>query len=137
LPHRAAIKLRQAARVDGLRPGPARGPSLRSIVSRRIFGFGKFPIRFSEEDLSSGDLFRELPRTSITPPHRHISWQVLSSAGWPPTRTVGAPGTHGANVIGMQACGVNTPSAALVAAATSGLARLTHMPNGAILTNGS
>src|ERR1700716_4030139 len=34
----------------------------------------------------------------------------------------------------MQGCGVNTPSAAAVAAATWGLARLRHMPNGMMLT---
>src|SRR3981189_2989955 len=37
-------------------------------------------------------------------------------------------------VIGIQGCGVNTPSAADVAAATCGLARLMHMPNGMMLT---
>src|SRR5438552_19077273 len=34
----------------------------------------------------------------------------------------------------MQGCGVSTPSAAEVAAATAGLAMLMHMPNGMMLT---
>jgi hypothetical protein len=54
---------------------------------------------------------------------------VLSSAGKLLIITVGAPGTHGATVAGMQGIGVNTPSAAAVAEATSGLAMLMHMPN--------
>jgi len=45
-----------------------------------------------------------------------------------------APGIQGVIVIGMQGCGVKTPSAAAVAAATCGLARLKHMPNGMMLT---
>src|SRR4029079_10054362 len=55
---------------------------------------------------------------------------VLLSAGKFLSRTVGEPGTHGAGVAGMQGCGVRTPSAAAVAAATWGLAGLMHMPKG-------
>ena len=72
----------------------------------------------------------------MTPPQAHISVQVLSSDGLPPVNTVGAPGTQGTTVIGMHGCGVSTPNAAAVAAATMGLAGLIHMPNGAIFTIG-
>ena len=50
--------------------------------------------------------------------------------------TVGAPGTHGEVVFGMQGMGVSTPSAAAVAAATVGFAGLLHIPNGMMLTIG-
>ena len=59
-------------------------------------------------------------------------WSKLSRA----IIRVGAPGTHGATVIGTHGIGVNTPSAAAVAAATSGLAGLMHMPKGGMLTIG-
>jgi hypothetical protein len=51
-------------------------------------------------------------------------------------RTVGEPGIHGAVVIGMQGMGVNTPSAAAVAAATVGFAGEVHMAKGMIFMNG-
>src|SRR5580704_7119349 len=44
--------------------------------------------------------------------------------------TVGEPTTQGAVVIGTQGIGVSTPSAAAVAAATMGLARLWHIAKG-------
>jgi hypothetical protein len=72
----------------------------------------------------------------MTPPQLHISFEVLLSAGWLPTSTVGDPTTHGAAVAGTQGIGVKTPSAAAVAAATVGFASDEHMPNGRILTNG-
>ena len=72
----------------------------------------------------------------MTPAHMHISLQVLSSDGWLPSRFVGAPGTQGEGVLGMHGIGVSTPSAADVAAATVGLARLMHTPNGMMLTMG-
>src|ERR1700682_6336027 len=72
----------------------------------------------------------------MTPAQLHISWQELFSAGIPPTMTVGEPGTQGAVVIGMHGIGVRTPSAAAVAAATVGFARLMHMPNGGMFTIG-
>lgn len=53
-----------------------------------------------------------------------------------PIIIVGEPGIQGAIVVGMHGIGVNTPSAAAVAAATVGLAMLLHMPNGRIFTNG-
>src|SRR5215472_17502116 len=72
----------------------------------------------------------------ITPPHRHISRHVLSSAGMPPISTVGAPGSQGAGVAGTQGIGVSTPIAAAVAAATVGLAGLMHSPKGGMLASG-
>ncbi len=74
--------------------------------------------------------------TWITPPHMHISWHVLSKVGLPPSNTVGAPGTQGATVTGTHGIGVNTPSAAVVAAATAGLVGVMHIPNGATFTIG-
>ena len=71
----------------------------------------------------------------ITPAHMHISVEVLSSVGMLPSITVGAPGTHGATVAGMQGIGVRTPMAAAVAAATIGFAGDMHMPNGMIFTS--
>jgi hypothetical protein len=50
--------------------------------------------------------------------------------------TVGDPGAHGATVTGMHGCGVSTPMAADVAAATWGLLGDMHMPNGAMFTFG-
>src|SRR5436853_4705961 len=50
--------------------------------------------------------------------------------------TVGEPGTHGAGMAGTHGIGVSTPSAAAVAAATIGLARLEHIPKVAMFTNG-
>ncbi|HWO29379.1 MAG TPA: hypothetical protein VNO32_11350 [Candidatus Acidoferrum sp.] len=72
----------------------------------------------------------------ITPPHMHISVEVLSSVGMSANITVGAPGTHGATVAGMHGIGVSTPIAAAVAAATIGLAGDMHIPNGMIFTRG-
>lgn len=72
----------------------------------------------------------------ITPAHRHISLQVLSSAGLPPVSTVAAPGSHGPGVAGTHGIGVSAPSAAAVALATVGLARLLHMPKGGMFTIG-
>lgn len=72
----------------------------------------------------------------MTPAHMHISVEVLSRVGISASKTVGAPGTHGATVAGMQGIGVRTPMAAAVAAATIGFAGDMHMPNGMILTRG-
>lgn len=49
---------------------------------------------------------------------------------------MGDPGAHGATVTGTQGIGVNTPSAAAVAAATVGLASDEHIAKGNILTIG-
>jgi len=61
----------------------------------------------------------------------------LSTAGIPPISTVGTPGVHGAIVAGMHGIGVSTPRAAAVADATTGLARLIHIPNDMIFTMGT
>src|SRR5215831_10733330 len=70
----------------------------------------------------------------MTPPHMHISCDALSRVGTPPSSTVGPPGTHGAGVFGMHGIGVRTPSAAVVAAATVGLAGEMQGPNGMMFT---
>lgn len=73
----------------------------------------------------------------ITPAQVHISLEVVFRAGVPPTITVGEPGAHGAVVTGIQGIGVSTPDAADVADATVGLARLVHIPKGAMFTIGA
>jgi hypothetical protein len=59
-----------------------------------------------------------------------------SKAGIPLIRHIGSPGTQGV-VTGIHGIGVNTPSAAAVAAATSGLLGVMHMPNGGIFAIGA
>ena len=56
----------------------------------------------------------------IEPPHAHVVFALLPSAGKPagPTLTVDEPGLHGATVTGRHGIGVSTPRAAAVAAAT-------------------
>ncbi len=58
----------------------------------------------------------------MTPPHIHISFELLFKVGILPSNTVGAPGIQGAMVIGIHGIGTNTPKAAAVAAITIGLA---------------
>src|SRR4051812_23564863 len=72
----------------------------------------------------------------MTPPHWHISFELLLSAGMLPTSTVGEPGTHGAVITGMHGIGVNAPSAAAVAAATAGLELAWHMAKGMMFAIG-
>jgi hypothetical protein len=72
----------------------------------------------------------------ITPPHIQFKVQELFSAGILPIITVALPGTQGATVMGIQGIGVSTPKAAVVAAATVGLAKDEHMANGMIFTMG-
>ena len=72
----------------------------------------------------------------MTPPLTHISCDVSSRAGMFPIKTVGAPGAQGAGVTGTQDIGVSTPSAALVATATAGLAGHMHIPNDWMFTIG-
>src|SRR3546814_4595334 len=50
---------------------------------------------------------------------------------------LGAPGTHGDVVAGMQGIGVSTPIAAEVAEATVGFASEVHMPNGMMFSIGT
>src|SRR5579862_1636686 len=72
----------------------------------------------------------------MVPPQIHCRVETLSRVGMLPSRTVAAPGTQGAGVLGIHGMGVKTPSAAAVAAATVGLAGDMHMPNGMMLTMG-
>ena len=67
----------------------------------------------------------------------HISWDVSSNAGWLANNTVGAPGTQGEVVAGIQGIGVNAPIAAAVAAATIGLAKLLQVPKGMMFIIGT
>lgn len=60
----------------------------------------------------------------MTPPNEHISLDELLSAGMLAIITVALPGVQGAAVIGVQGIGVSTPSAAAVADATAGFAKL-------------
>jgi hypothetical protein len=46
------------------------------------------------------------------------------------------PGVHGADVAGTQGCGVSTPAAAAVAAATCGFSGDLHIPNDAMFVIG-
>jgi len=62
--------------------------------------------------------------------------EVLLSAGILPIMTVGEPGAQEPTVTGMHGIGVNTPSAAVVALATVGLASDVHIPKGSILAIG-
>lgn len=73
----------------------------------------------------------------MTPAQLHIHFEVEFSAGLPPIVTVGEPGAHGAAVLGMQGCGVKTPNAAAVAAATWGFAIDIHIPNVGMLLIGA
>jgi hypothetical protein len=73
----------------------------------------------------------------ITPPHAQLHMHVAVSAGAPLICTVGDPGDHGDEVTGMHGCGVSTPNAADVAAATWGLDNVMHIPNGMMLTIGA
>jgi hypothetical protein len=75
--------------------------------------------------------------TFISPPQLHITIESLSNIGLLFNNTVGFIGNHGAAITGIHGIGVNTPRAAAVAAATVGLAKLIHMPNGIIFKKGT
>jgi hypothetical protein len=72
----------------------------------------------------------------MLPPQMQVSFELSLSAGMPQTNTVEAPGAHGAGVAGTQGMGVSTPSAAAVAAATTGLDGLWHIPKGGMFMIG-
>jgi len=72
----------------------------------------------------------------ITPPHWQEHCESAVSAGCCCATEVGEPGVHGAGITGRHGCGVSTPCAAVVAAATCGLAIDWHMPKGATFTFG-
>lgn len=73
----------------------------------------------------------------IEPAQLHMHVEVLLSVGMLASITLDEPGVQGADVAGIQGIGVSTPSAAEVAAATVGLARLLHMPNGMMFSMGT
>jgi len=61
---------------------------------------------------------------------------LLFKAGKLAIITVAEPGAQGAGITGKQGIGVSTPNAAVVAAATVGLAGDLHIPKGGIFTIG-
>jgi len=73
----------------------------------------------------------------ITPAQAHMHWHVCVSAGMPRINGLGDEGIHGAGMTGTHGIGVRTPSAAAVAAATSGLANELHIPKGGMLAMGT
>lgn len=73
----------------------------------------------------------------ITPPYAHAVVLSLVRAGQPEIVTDREPGAHDDTGTGMQVWGVRTPSAADVADATIGFARLEHIPNGEMLRYGT
>lgn len=74
--------------------------------------------------------------TLMTPPYAQLHFEVDVSAGNFATVTVGAPGIHGATVIGVHGPGVNTPSAAAVSEAVAGFDNDMHTPNIGMFMNG-
>jgi hypothetical protein len=72
----------------------------------------------------------------MTPPHIQFKVQELFKAGMFAIITVALPGAQGVTVTGTHGMGVSTPKAAVVAAATVGLAKDEHMANGMIFTKG-
>jgi hypothetical protein len=73
----------------------------------------------------------------MTPPQAHDSFDDTSSAGAPFSRVFVVPGSHGPVGTGMHGMGVNTPSAAAVAAATVGFESEVQAPNGQTVTTGA
>ena len=65
-----------------------------------------------------------------------VAMQALWSAGWLLILVITAPGDQGAVTTGMQGCGVSTPRAAAVAAATWGLLGVMHIANPMMFTIG-
>ena len=72
----------------------------------------------------------------ITPPHIQFKVQELFNVGMLASITVALPGVHGVTVTGTHGIGVSTPKAAVVAAATVGLAKDEHIAKGIIFTKG-
>ena len=66
-------------------------------------------------------------------PIPHISVASWVKIGLPPTKVVGFAACHGPIGTIEQGCGVKTPNAAAVAAATCGFAMEQHIPKGVIL----
>jgi hypothetical protein len=74
---------------------------------------------------------------SIMPiPHSHLILQLSIKAGWPFTSTLFLPPVQDDMITGVQGISCNFPFAAVVAAATVGLARDLHFPKGVMfITN--
>ena len=85
------------------------------------------------------DIVRVLPGNPIVmrPPHVQLHIDGDVSAGMFPMSVFAAPGFQGPAGTGTHGMGVSTPSAAAVAAATVGFARLMHMPNGGMFIIGT
>jgi hypothetical protein len=117
--------------------------SLRKVISARKLSGGHKCDSFrpglpSAKSRLYDDCVRVVPGDVIvmTPPQAQLQVDPAVSAGTPPSVVRAAPGFHGV-VTGTHGIGTSTPSAALVAAATVGFARLEHMPNGGMLTSGA
>jgi hypothetical protein len=67
--------------------------------------------------------------------HAHV--EAFVRAGTPLIADVTEPGVHGETIAGTHGWGVSTPNAAVVAAATAGFARLTHIPKLGMLVPGA
>ncbi len=72
----------------------------------------------------------------IVPAHMHMHVESVVSAGLLAIIVCAAPGVHGAVTAGMHGIGVSTPSAADVAAMTTGLDGDWHIPNVAMFIMG-
>ena len=66
------------------------------------------------------------------PPRAHESFEFVLSAGTPPIKTRGLPGSHGGIGIGVH--GTTAPTN--LAATATGLRGLLHIPKGSTLTKG-
>jgi hypothetical protein len=64
----------------------------------------------------------------MTPPQAQLQIDPVVRAWFPPIVVRSAPGTQRPITAGLHGIGVSTPSAALVAAATVGFAKLMHIP---------
>ena len=72
----------------------------------------------------------------ICPVHWQLQVESLVRSCLPCSDAAVEPGAHGAVTTGTHGCGVSTPCAAEVAAATCGFARVWHMPNGGMFDIG-
>ena len=72
---------------------------------------------------------------AITPPQAQTQTEFSLTNGTPVEPAVIEPGAQGETMTGMQGIGVSTPSAAAVAAVTSGLRMLSHSPKEVMLAS--
>jgi hypothetical protein len=75
-------------------------------------------------------------RMLTIPPQTHAHRHIRLRAGSVATSVFGDPGVQGVGKAGMQGMGVNVPRAAVVAAATAGLASDQQSPNGGTFAMG-